>query len=51
MNNINSIEDQITLEYHGQPVELGRMNSYDVAGYIIAFSDFLGVISRKSYGE
>ena len=27
------------------------MGSYDVAGYIIAFSDYVGVISRKAYGE
>jgi hypothetical protein len=45
------IEDQITLEYHGKPVELGRMNSYEVASYIIAFSDFLGIISHTAYGE
>jgi len=45
------IEDQISLEYHGPLVDTGRMNAYDVAGYIIAFSDFLGVVSRTAYGE
>lgn len=47
----NDIEDQLTLEYHGVPVETGRMNSYEVAAYIIAFSNFLGVVSHKTYGE
>jgi hypothetical protein len=47
----NDIEDQLTLEYHGVPVESGRMNSYEVAAYIMAFSDFLGIISRTAYGE
>lgn len=45
------IEDQLSLEYHGDPVETGRMNSYDVASYILAFSDFVGVASRTAYGE
>ncbi len=45
------IEDLLTLEYHGSISEMGRMNSYDVASYIIAFSDFLGVISRTACGE
>jgi hypothetical protein len=45
------IEDQLSLEYHGMPVETGRMNSYDVASYILAFSDFIGVASRTAYGE
>lgn len=46
-----TIEDQLTLEYHGPITEGGRMGSYDVAGYIIAFSDYVGVISREVYGE
>ncbi len=45
------IEDQLTLEYHGDPVKAGRMDSYEVAAYIVAFSDFLGLVSRKTYGE
>lgn len=45
------IEDQLTLEYRGPVVETGRMDAYDVAGYIIAFSDFLGTVSRRAYGE
>jgi hypothetical protein len=47
----SAIEDTLTLAYRGQPVLSGRMNSYDAAGYIIAFSDFVGVISRQAYGE
>ena len=48
---IENIEDQITLEYCGEAATAGRMNADDVASYIIAFSDFLGVTSRKTYGE
>ena len=51
MEQKNKIEDELTLSYHGPLVEEGRMNAYDVASYIIAFSDFCGVISRKAYGE
>ncbi|MDD4195531.1 MAG: hypothetical protein PHT96_03835 [Syntrophorhabdaceae bacterium] len=50
MNN-EMIEDQLSLEYHGASVETGRMNSYDVASYILAFSDFMGIASRTAYGE
>jgi len=49
--NNKTIEDQLTLEYHGIPVKTGRMNSYEVAAYIIAFSEFLGIVSNKTYGE
>lgn len=45
------LEDLISLEYQGKPLELGRMDSYDVAANIIAFSDYLGVISKSAYGE
>jgi hypothetical protein len=41
----------ISLEYHGGPAALGRLDSYDVAAYIIAFSDILGGASRYMYGE
>jgi hypothetical protein len=47
----DNIEDLLTLEYAGEPTLLGRMNSYDVANYIIAFSNFLGIASRTIYGE
>lgn len=45
------IKNELTLEYHGKLAEMGRMDSYDVAGYIIAFSDFLGIVSKTEYGE
>ena len=48
---IKNIQDELALEYHGLPVDAGRMNSYEVAAYIKAFSDFLGVVSRDAYGE
>lgn len=51
MNNIDDINDVLSLEYHGEPVELGRMDAYQVAASIIAFSDYLGVIAKNIYGE
>lgn len=51
MNDLENINDILSLEYHGEPVDLGRMNSYQVAASIIAFSDFLGVIAENVYGE
>jgi hypothetical protein len=51
MSNIENINEILSLEYHGEPVCLGRMNSYQVASSIIAFSDFLGVIAKNVYGE
>lgn len=50
-NNNKTIQDQLTLEYHGPIAEKGRMDSYDVATYIMAFTDFLEIISRTTYGE
>lgn len=45
------IADLLTLEYHGPKVDLGRMDSYQVAASIIAFSDFLGVLTKNSFGD
>jgi hypothetical protein len=45
------LQDTVTLEYHGESVKLGRMNSYEAAGYIVAFSDLLGVVSRQTCGQ
>ena len=47
----NYFKDQLTLEYCGSSVESGCMNSYDVALYIMAFSDFGGIISKEAFGE
>lgn len=49
--NCDVIDGQISLEYHGETIDLSGMNSYDVANYIIAFSNFAGVISKQAYGE
>lgn len=45
------LADNLTLEYRGPRVEHGTMNSYEVAMNILAFSDFIGVISKTAYGE
>lgn len=47
----NTISDLLSLEYHGPAVELGRMDSYQVAARIIAFSDFVGVVTTSAFGE
>lgn len=51
MENMEEISDILSLEYHGEPLSLGRMDSYQVGASIIAFSDFLGVIAKNTYGE
>jgi len=48
---MDNIKDILSLEYHGEPLSLGRMDSYQVGASIIAFSDFLGVIAKSTYGE
>lgn len=45
------LSDQLILGYYGPKVESGRMNSYEAAAYIIAFSDYIGIASRTIYGE
>lgn len=45
------MEEQITIEYHGPLVDLGRMDAYQTAANIMAFSDFVGVVSRNLYGQ
>ncbi len=40
----------ITLKYRGAAVESGRMDAYETAGNIVAFSDFLGVLAKAAYG-
>jgi len=47
----NIIRDMLSLEYYGPKVEEGRMSSYDTAAQIIAFSDFVGILSRVTFGE
>lgn len=51
MNKDNHLSDLLSLEYHGQPVELGRMDAYQAAANIIAFSDFMGVVTKNTFGE
>lgn len=45
------ISDVLSLEYHGPKVDLGRMDSYQAAAFIIAFSDYLGVVTKNTFGE
>lgn len=51
MHNDNFIKDHITLAYKGPHVEKGKMDALEVANNIIAFNDFIGVVSRTAYGE
>ncbi len=45
------LEDHLILEYHGPDVEGGSMDARNVAAQIVAFSDFLDVVSEGAYGE
>ena len=46
-----TLQDSLLLEYQGGIVEEGRMDAYDVANHIVAFSDFLTVVSKHTYGD
>ena len=50
MNN-KPLTDVLSLEYHGPKADLGRMDSYEVAARIIAFSDYLGIVTKNTFGE
>lgn len=45
------MSDQLSLRYSGARVDEGRMDAYEVAAAIMAFSDFLGRTSRHAYGD
>ena len=51
MNDLEAINDILSLEYKGENADLGRMNSYQAAKSIIAFSDYLSAIAKNIYGE
>lgn len=48
---MDNIENIISLEYRGKLVEKGQMDSYAVSESIKAFSDFISVLSKSTYGE
>lgn len=41
---------QLSLSYHGTAVDEGRLNVYDAAANMIAFSDFVTVAGKAVYG-
>ena len=45
------LEDHLILEYKGPLVQSGRMDSRRVASQIVAFSDFLEVVSQTAFGQ
>jgi hypothetical protein len=45
------LQDSLLLEYQGGTVDEGRMDAYEAAKHIMAFSDFLTVVSRHTYGD
>lgn len=51
MSEIENINETLSLEYKGESADIGRMNSYQAAKSIIAFSDYLSVIAKNFYGE
>ena len=44
------MKDHLNLRYKGSAVDDGRMDAYEVAGNIIAFTDFLSCVSKVAYG-
>lgn len=44
------LQDHLVLEYQGPKVEGGSMDARQVASQILAFSDFLDVVSETAYG-
>lgn len=51
MQETEAIEDHLVLEYKGPRVETGRMDARRVATQILAFSEFLEVVSQTAYGQ
>lgn len=49
--NKSIIEDQLSLEYKGPATDTGRMDAYDAASAIMAFSDFLAIVSKTAVGQ
>jgi len=47
----DAMKDAITLKYSGKAVDDGRMDAYEVAGNIIAFTDYLVAVSKVAYGN
>lgn len=45
------MSEQLSLRYAGGPVDDGRMDAYEVAAAILAFSEFLNRAGRTAYGE
>lgn len=45
------MKDNLKLRYAGSAVDDGRMDAYEVAGNIIAFTDFLSILSKEIYGD
>jgi len=45
------MKDQYTLRYYGKEADVGRMGYYDAASVILAFGDFVGIVSRAAFGK
>jgi len=45
------MKDQYTLRYYGKEADAGRMGYYDAASVILAFGDFVGIVSRAAFGK
>jgi len=45
------MKDQYTLRYYGKEADKGRMGYYDAASVILAFGDFVGIVSRAAFGR
>jgi len=45
------MKDQYTLKYYGKEADTGQMGYYDAASMILAFGDFIGIVSRAAFGK
>lgn len=47
----HKLRDHLVLEYKGPRVEGGTLDAREVASHILAFSDFLDIVSEAAYGQ
>lgn len=45
------MKDHLKLRYSGAAVNEGRMDAYETAACIIAFSDYMGVVAKAAHGS
>lgn len=51
MGTNDELQDHLVLKYQGPRVEKGALDARQVASHILAFTDFLDVVSEATYGQ